>query len=71
MYLVQLTLGASTDLSGVELNDPLPQGAELLDGQHALTFTTLPGGERVLTYRFRWAGDLKGAVTDPAARWRY
>lgn len=71
VYLVQLTLGASTDLSGVELNDPLPQGAELLDGQHALTFTTLPGGERVLTYRFRWAGDLKGAVTDPAARWRY
>lgn len=71
VYLVQLTLGASADLSGVELNDPLPQGATLLDGQHALTFTTLPAGERVLTYRFRWAGDLKGAVTDPAARWRY
>ena len=71
VYLVQLTLGASADLSGVELNDPLPQGSELLDGQNALTFTTLPAGERVLTYRFRWAGDLKGAVTDPAARWRY
>ncbi|ALW90218.1 hypothetical protein AUC44_00885 [Deinococcus actinosclerus] len=71
VYLVQLTLSASADLSGVELNDPLPQGATLLDGQPALTFTTLPAGERVLTYRFRWAGDLKGAVTDPAARWRY
>nr|WP_254605890.1 DUF11 domain-containing protein [Deinococcus sp. JMULE3] len=70
-FLVQLTLTASTDLSGVQLSDPLPQGAELLDGQNALTFTTLPGGERVLTYRFRWTGDLKGAVTDPAASWRY
>ncbi|GGR99559.1 DUF11 domain-containing protein [Deinococcus sedimenti] len=71
VYLVQLTLGASADLSGVDLNDPLPQGATLLDGQNALTFTTLPAGERVLTYRFRWTGDLKGAVTDPAAHWRY
>ncbi|MBZ9750561.1 DUF11 domain-containing protein [Deinococcus sp. HMF7604] len=70
-YRVQLTLSATADLSGVQVNDPLPEGAVLIDGQNALTYDTLPTGERAVTYRFRWAGDPKGAVTDPTASWRY
>ncbi|MCD0164225.1 DUF11 domain-containing protein [Deinococcus sp. 12RED42] len=70
-YRVQLILSAGADLSGVTLTDPLPQGATLIDGQNVLTYDTLASGERAVTYRFRWAGDPKGAVTDPTASWRY
>ncbi|MFT2720124.1 DUF11 domain-containing protein [Deinococcus sp. A31D244] len=70
-YRVQLILSANADLSGVTLTDPLPQGAVLTDGQNVLTYDTLASGERAVTYRFRWAGDPKGAVTDPTASWRY
>lgn len=71
VYRVQLILSASADLPGFELTDPLPADATLLDGQNVLNFDTLPSGERAVTYRFRWAGDSKGAVTDPTASWRY
>ena len=70
-YRVQLILSANADLSGVTLTDPLPQGAVLTDSQNVLTYDTLASGERAVTYRFRWAGDPKGAVTDPTASWRY
>ncbi|WP_199188325.1 DUF7933 domain-containing protein [Deinococcus arcticus] len=70
-YRVQLILSSSADLSAVRVDDPLPAGAELIDGQNVLTYDTLPGGERAVTYRFRWTGDPKGAVTDPTASWRY
>ncbi|WP_291430117.1 DUF11 domain-containing protein [Deinococcus sp.] len=70
-YRVQLLLRADADLSSVTLTDPLPQGAVLTDGQNILTYDTLASGERAVTYRFRWAGDPNGAVTDPTASWRY
>ncbi|THF68308.1 DUF11 domain-containing protein [Deinococcus sp. Arct2-2] len=71
VYRVQLILSASAALPAFTLTDPLPVGAALLDGQNVLNFDTLPTGERAVTYRFRWAGDSKGAVTDPTASWRY
>ncbi|MBZ9713411.1 DUF11 domain-containing protein [Deinococcus multiflagellatus] len=70
-YRVQLILSSSADLNAVRIDDPLPAGAELIDGQNVLTYDILPGGERAVTYRFRWTGDPKGAVTDPTASWRY
>ncbi|MFB9990663.1 DUF11 domain-containing protein [Deinococcus oregonensis] len=71
VYRVQLILSASADLPSFSLTDPLPTDAALLDGQNVLNFDTLPSGERAVTYRFRWSGDSKGAVTDPTASWRY
>ena len=71
VYRVQLTLRATEILTGFTLNDPLPQGATLLDGSNTSNVESLPGGERLLTYRFRYAGDPKSAVTDPTAGWRY
>jgi uncharacterized repeat protein (TIGR01451 family) len=71
VYRVQLILSASANLPDFSLTDPLPVGAALLDGQNVLNFDTLPTGERAVMYRFRWAGDSKGAVTDPTASWRY
>lgn len=71
VYRVQLILSASADLPAFSLTDPLPADAALLDGQNVLNFDTLPRGERAVTYRFRWGGDPKGAVTDPTASWRY
>ncbi|ANE44706.1 hypothetical protein SU48_01975 [Deinococcus puniceus] len=71
VYRVQLILSASANLPAFSLTDPLPADAALLDGQNVLNFDTLPSGERAVTYRFRWAGDSKGAVTDPTASWRY
>ncbi|TSA86787.1 DUF11 domain-containing protein [Deinococcus detaillensis] len=70
-YLVQLTLSTPAALGGFTLQDPLPTGATLLDGQNALTFDPLPAGSRAVTYRFRFGGDQKAAVTDPTAEWRY
>ena len=71
VYRVQLTLNAAESLTGLTLNDPLPQGARLLDGENTLSLDTLPTGERLLTYRFRFAGGPGAAVTDPVAGWRY
>ncbi|WP_407569365.1 isopeptide-forming domain-containing fimbrial protein [Deinococcus altitudinis] len=71
VYRVQLTLNAAAPLNGLTLNDPLPQGASLLDGDNTLSLDTLPTGERLLTYRFRFAGGPGAAVTDPVAGWRY
>lgn len=70
-YVVQLTLTSSDALPGFSLTDPLPDGATLVSGENTVQFDPLPGGERVVTYRFRWSGDIKGAVTDPTANWRY
>lgn len=71
VYRVQLIISNNAELKDVQLTDPLPAGATLADGQNNLTYVTLPSGERAVTYRFRWAGDPKGAVTDPTASWRY
>ena len=71
VYRVQLTLNAAAPLAGLTLNDPLPQGAILLDGENTLSLDTLPTGERLLTYRFRFADGPGAAVTDPVAGWRY
>ncbi|WP_161881835.1 DUF11 domain-containing protein [Deinococcus alpinitundrae] len=70
-YLVQLTLSTPAALPGFTLQDPLPQGATLLDGQNTLSLDPLPEGSRAVTYRFRFGGDQKAAVTDPSAEWRY
>ncbi|ULH14967.1 DUF11 domain-containing protein [Deinococcus sp. KNUC1210] len=71
VYRVQLTLSAAEALDAFTLNDSLPAGATLADGSNTFSIETLPGGERLLTYRFRFAGDPKAAVTDPSAEWRY
>ncbi|MDO4244491.1 MAG: DUF11 domain-containing protein [Deinococcus sp.] len=71
VYRVQLILSNSQPLPGFTLTDPLPQGAQLVDGENILNFDPLPTGERAVTYRFRWLGDSKAAVTDPTASWRY
>ncbi|WP_291425587.1 SdrD B-like domain-containing protein [Deinococcus sp.] len=71
LYTVQLMLTASAPLHALTLTDPLPEGAQLVSGQNVLNIDPLPGGIRSLTYSFRYTGDVKGAVTDPAASWRY
>ena len=71
IYRVQLILGNQQPLPGFTLTDPLPAGAQLVDGENVLNFDPLPSGERAVTYRFRWQGDSKAAVTDPTASWRY
>ena len=71
VYRVQLTLKAGAALSSFTLQDPLPDGATLLDGENTLALESLPDTERVLTYRFRFAGAPRAAVTDPVAGWRY
>ena len=71
LYTVQLTLSASAPLNAFTLTDPLPAGATLVDGQNTMTIDPLPGGSRLITYRFRYSGDVRGAVTDPTASWRY
>lgn len=71
VYRVQLTLSNASALPGMTLTDPLPAGAQLVDGENVISFDPLPTGERAVTYRFRWLGDPKGAVTDPTASWRY
>ena len=71
VYRVQLILNSQPELKDLKLTDPLPTGATLVDGHNELTYDTLPSGERAVTYRFRWTGDPKGAVTDPTASWRY
>lgn len=70
-YQVQLTLDAAATLDGFALSDPLPDSATLIDGQNTLNLDTLPPGSRAVTYRFRFGGDQKAAVTDPTAQWRY
>lgn len=71
VYRVQLMLSNAASLPGMTLTDPLPAGAQLVDGENVISFDPLPTGERAVTYRFRWLGDPKGAVTDPTASWRY
>ena len=71
VYRVQLTLNSPEALDAFTLTDPLPAGATLTDGSNTFSIETLPGGERLLTYRFRFAGDPRSAVTDPSAGWRY
>lgn len=71
VYRVQLSLTAGAALGGFTLQDPLPDGATLLDGENTLALESLPATERVLTYRFRFAGAPRAAVTDPVAGWRY
>lgn len=71
LYTVQLTLSASAPLNAFTLTDPLPAGATLVLGQNTATIDPLPSGERMITYSFRYTGDVKGAVTDPTASWRY
>ncbi len=71
LYTAQLMLTASAPLHALTLTDPLPEGAQLVSGQNVLNIDPLPGGTRSLTYSFRYTGDVKGAVTDPAASWRY
>ncbi len=75
VYRVQLVLTAARPLNGFTLSDPLPVGATLIDGINTLALGTLPAGELVLTYRFRFTGvpsvDMTGAaVTDPVAGWK-
>lgn len=71
LYTVQLNLTACADLKAFTLTDPLPQGATLVGGQHTLNIDPLPNGERTLVYQFHFTGDVKAAVTDPTANWRY
>ncbi|WP_425146918.1 DUF11 domain-containing protein [Deinococcus sp.] len=71
IYRVQLTLNAAETLTGFTLTDPLPTGAVLVDGSNTFSTDPLAPGERILNYRFRYAGDPKSAVTDPSAGWRY
>jgi uncharacterized repeat protein (TIGR01451 family) len=71
VYQVQLTLDAAATLDGFTLSDPLPDTATLIDGQNDLKLESLPPGSRAVTYRFRFGGDQKAAVTDPTAQWRY
>ncbi|ADV66607.1 isopeptide-forming domain-containing fimbrial protein [Deinococcus maricopensis] len=71
VYLTQLTLSSPRDLPDFFLDDPLPDGAQLLDGQNAARDATLTAGTHIITYRFRFAGDANAAVTDPNAGWRY
>jgi len=71
VYRVQVTVTAAQALAGFTLQDPLPQGATLLDGSNTLTLDPLPAAERTFTYRFRFTGAPGSAVTDPVAGWRY
>jgi uncharacterized repeat protein (TIGR01451 family)/fimbrial isopeptide formation D2 family protein len=70
VYRVQLSLTAAQALPGFALDDPLPEGASLLDGPNTLKLVSLPGGERVLVYSFRFAGPPSAAVTDPDVTWQ-
>lgn len=69
-YVVTLKVNAPQALSGFTLNDPLPAGAVLLEGQNTLT-GDLKAGETAITYRFQWTADDKAATTDPTMSWRY
>lgn len=71
LYTVQLNLTACDTLKAFTLTDPLPAGATLVNGQNTLNIDPLPNGERTLVYQFRFDGDVKAAVTDPTATWRY
>lgn len=71
LYTVQLNLSACADLKAFTMTDPLPEGAALVNGQNILNIDPLPNGERTLVYQFRFTGDVKAAVTDPTANWRY
>lgn len=69
-YVVTLSVITPGALEGVQLVDPLPQGATLKEGRNTLT-GSLPAGETKLTYRFDWKGEPRAATTDPVLSWRY
>ncbi len=69
VYRVQLTLTAAQALGSFTFNDPLPAGATMQDGANTLSLSSLPAGERAVTYTFRFAGASAAAVTDPVAGW--
>lgn len=71
LYTVQLNLSAYSPLKAFTLTDPLPNGATLVTGQNTLNIDPLPSGEQVIVYQFHFLGDVKAAVTDPTATWRY
>jgi hypothetical protein len=69
-YVVTLALDTTAALDAFVLSDPLPADAMMVTGQNVLE-TSLPIGTTILSYRFRFGGTERGAVTDPTVRWRY
>lgn len=70
-YVVTLFVSHPTALSGVELVDPLPEGATLREGSNTYSGDWAPG-ERTLRYVINMPTDNQTAVvTDPTLRWRY
>lgn len=69
-YAVTLRVITPRSLDGVDLTDPLPDGATLKEGRNTVA-GTLSAGEHMFTYRFTWAGEPRAATTDPVMSWRY
>ncbi|MFC6591807.1 hypothetical protein ACFP81_07125 [Deinococcus lacus] len=69
-YVVNLHLSSTERIEGLRLNDPLPAGATLREGQ-PLWQGTLEAGQTTLSYRFNFDGEPRSAVTDPVVDWRY
>ncbi|WP_409996709.1 hypothetical protein [Deinococcus sp. Marseille-Q6407] len=68
-YNVQLKLNTGQPVTGLQLTDPLPEGAELTGGTPGFE-GDLPAGERLINYTFRYSGEPRTAVTDPQVQWR-
>lgn len=70
-YVITLFVSHPTALSGVELVDPLPEGATLREGSNIYR-GDWAAGERTLRYVISTPTDNQTAVvTDPTLRWRY
>lgn len=69
-YLVTLTLSASGPVAPFTLEDPLPAGARLTEGQNTLDIPSLDPSGQTLSYRFAFDGPSEAATTDPTVTWR-
>ncbi|GMA17074.1 DUF11 domain-containing protein [Deinococcus metallilatus] len=69
-YRVTLTLTAGPGSGPLHLEDPLPAGATLTQGQNVLDLPGVGPEGTTLTYHFRFDGAAERAVTDPTVTWR-
>ncbi len=69
-YTVTLTLTSNPASGPLHLDDPLPAGATLTDGQNVLDLVGVTAEGTTLTYHFHFDGASERAVTDPNVTWR-
>lgn len=68
-YAVSLNINVSEAVGNVNITDPLPSGARLLNGTAGYN-GALAAGRHNVTYTFAFASEPRQAVTDPQIDWR-